>query len=359
MSTTPIEEFAIPEDRTEKFLAYPFRRPEGSFMVTTEGVIDVARDYQGFCEEVNDYLTAHNLEPLEARVPIIAYGSNSNPAQIQERMTKYAQPGAENALQTIPHQVATIPDAAVVWHGKPSQAGGVFAELYRGDDTQDVTSQVHLAYMTAGQIASLHASEGITYRLTEMTVLAGEDHRPITAYAYVAGKSVVLQQNGEVVKVRREGEPKVDGAMSVEEAVEFMLEHAADAAGAENARDLIASTESMKLAQKKEMQARISDKLGQLGLNRDFSFPSDEGSRIGRADFNWLHKPHYGLVQLAEQSLEYMRPTREMLEAKQRELMAEKGYDEETAMKKARRALDIMDIIRQRAHDELAERISN
>jgi hypothetical protein len=355
MNRLDLEQYTVPEELLEKTLAYPHNRPAGSFLLDGTNVYEMPDDSDGFRSETDQYLMDNKLPLLKDRVPVIAYGANSNPAALVSRMAVYAQPGHESVVQAVPHLVGTVPDTAVVWHGKPSQSGGVFAELYRGDDVAGQESRVHLAYMTAEQIATLHKSEGITYRLAELNALAGSDATDGKAYAYLAGNSLVLLKDGKPVEVRRPIETQGDHAMSVEQAVNYMLEHAGETAGAESVEELVAAMSGMKLAEKKALQARISQRLGELGMNRSFTFPHAPGATIGRADFNWISDPAYGALQLAEQSLARIRPDGAALVARQQQLMLQKGLDAEAAMQQARKSLDAMTVIRNRAMAEITE----
>lgn len=353
-----VAEFAPASNETEKALSYPFSCPDSSYITDGQEVHLLPDSFAEFQEATDAYLAEHGLPLLAERVPVLAYGSNANPFRLGKKMGTYA-PHLQETMQTVPNRMITVPDAAVVWHGKPGQAGSAFAELYKGAETVGEKVHAHIGFLTVEQLAAMHATEGVTYHLAELEARVGDNPEPIKFTAYVAGASSILLKAGKPVRVQRPGEEQHEGSMTAEEAVNYMLEHAGETIGAKTARELIEQNKALPLSEKKIRQAAVGTRLGELGLNKSFSFPTKPGSEIGRADFNFITSPKYDFIHLAEQSLAAMRPTPETIQARQQELMEQKGLSEVKALKEAKEELDIMVNIRQRASDELKDRLNS
>jgi len=350
-----VSDYALPSNRTDQLLDYPFSRPDESFATDGTEITPLSDYFHEFYAESNDILRDAGLPSIDQRVAVVAYGANSNPVRLRDKMEKFGSPDMQPHLQTVPHLLATMPDTMVAWHGKPGQSGSVFAELYRGPETEGISSQVHVAYLTPLQLAMLHATEGVTYNLARVQVL-DDDGYEIPAVAYVAGSSEILLQNGQPVPVKRANDNADAVGMTAEQAVDYMLQHVGSAVGASNARELIAQMKDLSLAEKKARQASISQALGQVGVNRKFRFPVADTERIGRADFNWIQPPHT-ILQLAEQVVAPLRPEIDQLTARVSTLQIDEGLSFDAALTKARKQLDIAQVLRTRAHNELAERL--
>ena len=245
----------------------------------------------------------------------------------------------------------------MVWHGKPSQAGSVFSELYKGEDTKGESAAAAVQFLTNEQLALMHATEGVTYHLAPVDVRT-VDGTTLHAVAYVAGTSSILTKDGKPVSMKVNAEDTGTG-MTAREAVSFMLEHAGATVGAQIAEELIALSAGKTLADKKANQAKVEAELRAQGLSREFSHPSQAEWYYGRADFNELNKVGHNptVLHLAEESLARLRPTKEAIHEAAEHIVATTGVTLDVARKKARAKLDIMTAIRNRHRAELQERL--
>jgi len=360
MTVSLAENYALPSDEIERALAYPYDRPDGSFITNGHEITQLAGTYDGFLAAANNYLNERGLPDMSSRIAIVAYGANSNPIRFSEKMSAF-QLGNRYELQVAPHLEAVIPNTVVAWHGKPSQAGSAFAELYKGEETTGQKSTIHAVFLTPLQIALLHATEGVTYHLAPVEVFAGDDRRSLQALAYVAGESKILLKDGKPVLVRRAAEAGNDNAMTAEEVVDFMLAHASTAAKTESARTLVRRQKRRSLDKKKVQQAAISDQLEREGLSKSFSFPATEYR--ARANLNWgAGAP----LHLMEEVVSPLRPTPEQIKEAlhgsvwfKRVLMRILPPLRTAELQNVRKRLDIAEAIRKRAHEELAERVAS
>src|SRR6266568_2126652 len=105
---------------------YPGERNQGNFMlIGGKNVVDISE------EEALDRIEADN------RIPVLAFGRNASPTGAVGKTTRYAKGELTTAtLGTFPMIKATLPGHDVVLHGRPSQVGGYFAELYRAQSTK-------------------------------------------------------------------------------------------------------------------------------------------------------------------------------------------------------------------------------
>jgi hypothetical protein len=332
MTCVAVGSYAPLGTETDIHLSYPYARPEGSFLTDGAAIVMLPSDPTEFQVEVNERLKNADLPLLHERQPIVSYGANSNPVRLAEKMSAFSVNGAPPELQVVPNLSARIPDTAVVWHGKPGQRGGTFAELYKGVETTGQEAICHIAFLTPQQLALMHVTEGVTYHLVPIDALGGKGNERLKVLAYVAGNSTVLLKDGQPVKVKRARETPTETSMTAEEAVDYMLASSGD--DASNARELVAQMASLSLTERKARQQVISGRLGELGLNKDFRYPCAAGSFLGRADLNTAP----GVYHLAEQVVESLRPTSPELRQTHR---------------------DIAVRIRERAHDELNAYLSS
>lgn len=107
---------------------------------------------------LDDYLISHGLEPLEARYPIIAYGSNRNPGQLIDKFSS-KELADRPELRVIPAFKATLHGADVVYNAAPGNQGYFFAELYEGPETQNTSVEAAILLLTWDQLKALHATE--------------------------------------------------------------------------------------------------------------------------------------------------------------------------------------------------------
>ena len=352
-----VEAFAPQGIEADKLLQYPFARPEGSFMTDGEAVVTLPSDYPTFCVEADNMLRSKAMPTIAERIPVVAYGANVSPAKFREKMDKYGDTAVQSELQTVPMLAVEIPDQQVVWHGKPSQAGSVFSELYKGEDTEGQSASAVVQFLTNEQLALMHATEGVTYHLAPVDVRTADD-ATIHAVAYVAGASSMLVEDGKPVAMKVSAEDTTAG-MTAREAVSFMVEHAGAAVGAEIPEDLIALSAGKALSEKKANQAKVEEALRSQGLSKEFSHPAQADWYYGRADFNELSRVGHNptTLHLAEESLARLRPTKEAIDEEAEQIAAETGVTADEARKKARTKLDIMTAIRNRHRAELQERL--
>lgn len=303
-------EYAPPSDPADGLLDYPFRQPGHSYLTDGHNVESLPDTYSDFERAADSYLAEHYLPRLSERVPVVAYGANSSPARLQAKMAAYGPAELQPNLQTVPQILATVPDASIVWHGTTGEKGSIFAELYRGADTEGKMAHCFVQFMTAEQVALLHATEGITYHMVDLPVFVGVDSHPLTAKAYVAGHSNILLKDGQPVEVQRPGAESRDSAMTAWQAVSYILSQVVERAGANttDAHEFVTGLQGKPLEQRKAQQGLIAKALAALGLSRDFGFPGSIDSYYGRAGFDDLFGGHDGVYQLAETTLQALRP---------------------------------------------------
>ena len=356
---TLVSDFVPGGDRVDQLLAYPYARPERSFVTDGVNVSEVPSDWAGFKQSVDSQLSARELPSIDERFAVVGYSSNVSPARLMDKMKRYA-PGLQDLLQFVPNFKVTIPDAQVVWHGAPSQAGSVFAELHISKETVDKQTDAFVQFLTAEQLAHIDVTEGVTYQLTEVKAKT-EDGTELKALAYLPKDSVMLRDESGMplpVKLSSDG----PGA-TAEEAVDFMLGtiNATNLLGVYSARELVEMNlqPGTSLADKKSRQVQIQQELAAIGISAKLN--SEAGERRGRADYNMHSNPHdqANVYVLAEQVLKPLRPD---LGAVVRQAAAVKltdpGLPESVAMGRARRQLDIMQGptgVRARATAEIAK----
>lgn len=322
----PIEDYKPSSDY--EVLHYPFDRPQYSFITNGDSVEQLPDGLSDFIAASNAILQPLGLPLMDQRIPVVAYGANSNPHRLMQKMSAYGDATTQAERLIVPNALAEIPNAAVVWHGKPGRSGSTFAELYTGDDVAGENTLCHVSFLTPIQLALMHTTEGVTYHLTRIDAHIGPDS--FAAYAYLAGRSHILLWDGLPVRVRRAGEVAPPNAMTAEEAVNYMVGATGQNLGA---KELVDSMRHMDLSDKIERQAAIQTQLARLGISRAFSWPHGDGY-YGRAHLEFNHGH---IVRMAEQVAEPLRPKDKSL--------------------RNQSSVDIAHILRQRAHDELAIRL--
>jgi hypothetical protein len=350
-----VEQFAPTGTEADKLLAYPFEAPTHSYFTDGEIVTELPDTFDAFVGQSDVMLAKRGLPQMADRIMTIEYGSNVSPYQAQSKMGKYGNAGQQAELQSTPKIIAKVVGADIVWHGKPGQKGSTFAELYKDESTAEVEAPCFVAFMTEKQLAVMHTTEGVTYEAVWLDVLIGSDEKPAKALAYVAQKSTVLLKDGKPVRVQRPGAVKREGAMTAEEAVDYMLANAGGTIGSENARSLIGRAAELNLEGKKELQAPVQASLREQGRSQPFGFPKAPGSAVGRADFNSI-KPrgNHDTLRLMEQVVEDLRPTKEARMQKMAELEAKGIALDSDAGRKALAAFDIARTLHKRATEEYA-----
>lgn len=181
-------------------LLYPGVKPGCSFLVVHDKVLPI-RVAKGKwyvkihhrLYELNDYLVAHNAEPMETRVPVIGYGSNGCPGQLSYKFT-HAQDthgdlkhDADRAV--IPTIRGVIKDVVPVHSSMLASFGYMMAELY---PEAGALSEVYINFLSRDQLRCMVRSEGKEYALCQLgyVTLEGLD-LTIPAYGF-AGKMHAL-----------------------------------------------------------------------------------------------------------------------------------------------------------------------
>ncbi|MDB5170273.1 MAG: hypothetical protein JWN82_669 [Candidatus Saccharibacteria bacterium] len=295
--TIPVDSYQPTTDAVEKLLDYPGDRPATSFMTNGTEVVLLPEAYQDFVEAADERLRELDLPTIEERIPVLAYGSNASPARLRDKMSKFATDSPE-AMQTIPHCMATLPDTIAVWHGQPGQTGSIFAELYRGPEARGASLRAHVAFLTREQLAAVHTTEGKTYSVAELPVKIGNErsYTETSVLSYVALKSQVLLRDEKPVLVSNlTHNGSTLPAMKAEEAVVYILDHAArDADVPHDVHDYVAEGIGLKsLSARVDRQMRVGRVLRGMGLNRPYAFAeANPESLIGRADFTSIPGNH-------------------------------------------------------------------
>lgn len=353
--THPVTDYQDPSDKVEAALRYPGARPEASFMTDGETVTPLPDTFAEFKQAADKMLVAQGLPTIDQRYPVLAYGANASPARLRAKMKKF-DPDMRSDMQMVPNIMATVPDAAAVWHGRQGQGGSVFAELYQGPEVEGVNLQAHVAFVTKEQLATFHTTEGATYAVAEIPVIFGTgdaaEHGKVNAY--VALRSQIALEDDKPILVENLNHT---GATLLHKTVEQMAEKMLRQAGSDtDVRDYIAETLPKPLAEKKKLQAAIGNVLIEQGHARTFVFTNPEsGILIGRTDFTSLpggQDKH--LLQIPEMALQAIRPDPAGL-AERMEKLAIKYPDRTYAER-----LILIDPARKisvQAHDELAVRL--
>jgi hypothetical protein len=288
----PVASYGEYSSKVDELLAYPGARPEGSFMLSAESVVELPDDFDQFQEVANESLSKAGQPPLEDRIAILAYGANANPPRVIAKLEKY---GVVEDHVMMPFASVSVPDVAAVWHGRPDQSGSIFAELYKGSETEGGELRTHLSFVTEEQAAVIHASEGATYSLAEMQVsTGGERQLGQKALAYVGLDATVLTKDGSPLAVEGLANNLPLESMTAEEAVDYILaqDGVAEVAGATNARELVEQGIALKLSEKKIRQNLIGAQLARLGVARDYRYPAESTDFIGRLAFD-AQKGHH------------------------------------------------------------------
>jgi hypothetical protein len=325
-------------------------------MTDGEVVYDLPNNHEDFWDVTNRLLRDMHLPQLEDRVPVLAYGANANPFRLRGKMADVGE-DMQEVMQTVPHERVMLPGMAAVWHGRPGQAGSVFAELYPLE--QDGAGlQAHVAYLTSQQLAAIHMSEGGTYSAAAVEAQVSGRMDVIPAVAYVALRGSVLLKDDKPVLVKGLKHKGMDlPEMSPAEAVQYMLDSVAGEIGQVDVRDFVREGLKLKLSQKKARQERVRVPLAAQGKSREYSYPVADGELIGRADFASLPGlTHHGEVVLPEMMLADVRPSKEQLVIAAVQEMMKFDLTQAEAYRKVQNRLDPARRVASRAHEELEVR---
>ena len=348
-------------DGPEVVLSYPYARPEGSYFTDGSTVTTLSDDPAQFRHEASALLAAHELPPLEDRIPVIAYGSNASPAEFKEKMAKYPGFADDPAVQVAPMLAATIPDAEVVWHGKLGMKGSVFSDLYTGDEAKGATSNVFVEYLTEAQLMVLHVSEGTNYTFLPHDVILA-DGSTMQAYLYMPHQTSYLARDGHPIPVAGIGNETDElRSMNAHQAMEYILQTVGETAQAATPEEFVQNNKTLPLKPRQQRRRDVTEKLAELGVS--IAHDNELPFMYGRADYNNLQhvgEPQ-GLIEMPEQKFAHLRPSKQALEqeaASYREEQRLKGKEitEEEAMWRAMVRLDPLMKIRNRSLEEIAAR---
>ncbi|HWE89242.1 MAG TPA: gamma-glutamylcyclotransferase [Pseudonocardiaceae bacterium] len=169
--------------------------------------------------ELNQWLAGHQAPPLDARIPVLAYGSNACPAKISWLRATYGLTGPVVVLR------ARCSGLAAVWAAGLRRRDGQRPATLAADPDAVETHAVWLA--TRSQITALDACEGRgeRYRLTrlrsgQVTTEDGTAIDGVLAYTGLAETRAPLLVDGRPVRcadvsqaraVSLAGEPGADG----------------------------------------------------------------------------------------------------------------------------------------------------
>jgi len=313
MSSLPIEHFT-----RQDLLDYPGKRPEGNYFTDGEYVFDLPDSVDEAMTEVDSYLLSKNLPLLKDRIPVIAYGANANPSAMVDKMLKYITPESTielDTLKTIPMFKATVQDSAAVWHGRPGQSGGIFAELYQGEEVKGEAIDSYVQMLTEEQLALLHTTEGATYAVSVVHDVEVGDH-VISAIAYTAGESsILIDENKSPILVKGANRESEKQALTASEALTYIHdnEEVQRAVGQTSVAESIVFVKPLPLAERKARQNVIADILDHSGARKVFRHPASDTDMMGRTNFVSMPKgiEHQAVdhtaIELLETSVDRLR----------------------------------------------------
>jgi len=125
------------ERRVDFAFAYPFERPDNSYLYRDGAVCDIPDDIG-------------KLE-LEKRIPVLAYGSNASPLQLRRKFGRFF-PGV-----SIPVLKGTIRDFDFVYAAMFAPYGSIPATISPSKNTE---AEVFVTYLTGEQLEIMHKTEG-------------------------------------------------------------------------------------------------------------------------------------------------------------------------------------------------------
>ena len=348
----------------KEVLEYPGDRPSGSYITYGDEVVDLPNGFTEFMLAADEMLRNRGLPGMDERIPVLAYGANAAPDRLRKKMAKFGQE-LQDELQVVPHCSAVVKDTIAGWHGRPSQAGGAFAELIHDETTRGVDLRAHVAFLTQEQLAVISTTEGATYSLADVDALLGDEEHSRRVLSYVALESSILRIDDKPVPIgglhHRGLELRGLVSASTSEAVEHMLR----VAGIKTSpADYIQEGRDLNLSGKKSRQSGVGDALSEEGARLDYVYP--EASSVGRAAFAAIYqftgtKEVSGkttIYTIPEQELERIRPTKQEL-FERMGMFRSKNPDlsDKQLGIRAGNSIDPARIISRRAHDELAARL--
>lgn len=309
-------------------LDYPGRRYERNFITDNETLFDIPSATPEAFDAIEEYLKEKNLPPLSERIPVIAYGANVSPGAMTSKFSKYPIEGTNvsyEEMHTVPVVYGAIEGSDVVWHGRPAQAGGYFAELYQAEETKDTTVQVAVEFLTPEQLAVMHTTEGDTYGVSSTDVTLPDGYTIEGIFYGAREASVLLDAIGEpisVAGVQRAGSDR--RVMTPTQAMGYTLSTDAvrEKLGQITTDEYVAEVAELPLKDRKALQVLVQRALQLEGKSAPINHPSLKERNYGRTNFISLPrgvesaKAHSNRVELMEQSIARIRLPKEDRERK-------------------------------------------
>jgi hypothetical protein len=153
------------------------------FMATEAGAIDI-----------DDALEKAGLTTMADRIPVITFGSNANPGQLENKFGKLEDKNS----YFIPTTKAVIHDLVPVYVPKVGMWKYSFAAMYPEKGTQ---TEVAVNWLTQSQLEHMHTTEK-AYNFSQFGTAALEGSSlEIPAYLYAGKDSVYLDESGNPVRL--------------------------------------------------------------------------------------------------------------------------------------------------------------
>lgn len=342
-------------------------------MLAGEELMPLSANTAEAMTEIDTYLADRQLPLLKDRVPVLAFGRNASPSGAATKAEKYSHGTVTTEqLSTIPMLKGTLSDHDVVWHGRPSQGSGYFAELLQSDDTKGTDVEAWVQFLTTEQLAAVHTTEGTTYGFTEVGGVDLGDGISIDAVGYTARQASVLLDSPDGKPIAVAGIDRSNSqleVMDVRGALQHTLGQEAVAAALGDqyhgdAKTFFEQGQSIaKLSDKKLRQSAVHEALQATGISRDFRYAND-GLHFGRAEIDSLPRgiaknPHTSApetIQLMEQHIAGIRPSAAFVATESARLTKKFPSDSPERIKqRVRNVHDPAQTIRTRAHDELLD----
>lgn len=317
-------------------LDYPGRRYENNFITDNEKLFDIPSTTPEAFDAIEAYLEEKCLPSLSERIPVICYGANVSPGAMTSKFGKYPTEGTDvsyEEMHTVPVLYGSIKGSDVVWHGRPAQAGGYFAELYEGDTTKDTTVQVAVEFLTPEQLAVMHTTEGDTYGVSSTEVTLPDGYKVEGLFYGAREASILLDPAGEpisVAGVKREGSER--SVMTPAQALDYTLSSDAvrERLGEKTTDEYLTEAGELPLKDKKALQVLVQRALQAEGKSVAINHPALTERNYGRTNFISLPrgvtsaKAHSNNLELMETSIARIRLPKEERERKIQERSIER-----------------------------------
>jgi hypothetical protein len=325
---------------------YPGRRYDKNFITDNEFLYDIPSTTPEAFDAVDKYLKDKDLPPLSERIPVIAYGMNVSPGAMTSKFGRYPIEGTDvghEEIHTVPVLYGAIDGSDVVWHGRPGQSGGYFAELYESEATRDTTVEVAVEFLTPEQLAIMHTTEGDTYGVSSKEITLPDGYRIEGIFYGAREASMLLDDSGapiSVAGVRRQGSSRE--VMTPTQALDFTLDTSSviDEIGNITRDEYLAKAAEKTLPEKKALQTLVQRALQSAGRSTFISHPALNDQSYGRTNFVSLPKgveatrPHSDKLELMETSIQRIRLPKDKLakemirRSEEKPLLSEKAHRE-------------------------------